>query len=72
MKIEIGMLIGKGPLQIVIYTYLVLNFMVIFVVNTLLGRRTGHLLSIIIRTVFFLAIVAETASVLTAVRLIAV
>ncbi|TNV85452.1 hypothetical protein FGO68_gene4190 [Halteria grandinella] len=71
-KIEIGTLIGKGPLQLVVYTYLVLNFMVIFVVNTLLGRRTGHLLSIIIRTVFFLAIVAETASVLTAVRLIAV
>lgn len=61
-----------GPLHLISYSYLVLNLMVIFVVNTLLGRRTGHLLSILLRTIYFLLITAETTSVLTIVRLLSV
>ena len=41
-------------------------------VRSLLGRRTGHALTMILRSVFFLAIFTETLTVLIVLRLVIV
>lgn len=63
-------LTGKSALQIMTYFFYAFCFASTYVINSLLGRRTGQLLSIILRSVFFLVICVQTTASLLLVRLV--
>ena len=54
------------------YSFIVISFASTYVVNNLLGRRTGHCLSFVLRSIFFFVILSQTLSVLIVARLMIV
>jgi hypothetical protein len=48
----------SGRLQAVTWAFYLFSFASTYVINSLLGRRVGHLLSIIMRSAFFIGICA--------------
>jgi hypothetical protein len=54
----------------VIYVFLAFQYFQIYVISNLLGRRTGHILSLILRTIVFVMICGQSLIAMIIYRLV--
>ncbi len=61
---------NSGVLRAIVFTFIAMNLASTYVISNLMGRRTGHLLSAILRCLTFLGILSFTLTCMIIIRLL--